>query len=195
MKFILCAGYATRWMYHTPKQLIEIKNEPLLYRTERLLEGTGVVVTSNKGVLKHSRAFGTLIPNAQENILQSILSTSHLWEDVNTFYLGDVYFSEECIRLIDTCALHEIHFIGSRREIYAVKMRNIQRLKSILTVCAHIENARLWNLYYYMSMNNAQPAEHIEPVSNGLFTVVNDETRDFDYYSDYASYRRSTRRR
>jgi len=190
MKFILCAGYATRWQYHTPKQLIEIEGEQLLFRTEKLLERDAVVVTSNRLLLKHCRGFRTLIPDQQDNILQSILSTSQLWEDVNTFYLGDVYYTRDCIDVINNTRVQDIHFIGSKREIFAVKMRNTDRLKSIITVCARIEDARLWNLYYYMTQQNAHPSEHIEPTSNGVFTVVNDGTRDFDYYSDYASYRR-----
>lgn len=193
MKFILCAGQATRWIYHTPKQLIEVDGESLLYRTERLIGNTGIVVSSNKGILKHAQAyeFRTHIPVWQETIVHSIVSTANLWEDVNTFYLGDVYFTDECMKTIETSVVYDIHFIGSKREIFAVKIRNTDMSKGMLTACTRIEDCKLWNLYYYIALGNAKPGNHTEPLSDSLFTVIDDKTRDFDQYSDYINFRRN----
>lgn len=192
MNFILCAGSHNRWYYHIPKQLVTVGGEVILQRTARMI-GSGIVVTHDRLIARHARACNCPVysPEKRDTIIQTILSTRDYWGETNMFYLGDVYFTPDAIKIISYTDGNDLHFFGSKREIFALQLSrdDYNGLKALQS----IDDVKLWNLYYYYMYKQVHQNPHIEPSDNPLYTLIEDETQDFDEYEEYVTFSKDRR--
>lgn len=116
---IMCGGTYTKW--DTPRQLTEIKGEPILLRTMRLLRENGVTdiaISSNNDifeqfgvpVLRHENDYSA----AGYNMCSGYWCNGFYPTDYPVCYIfGDVVFSPEGIRTIVETETDDIMFFGS----------------------------------------------------------------------------------
>ena len=121
MKYIImCGGTYKKWK--TPKHLTEIKGEPLVARTIRLLRENGVediAISSNNPIFEQ---FGVEVLKHQNDFVVSEDNERGTW--VEAFYpmtspvcyiFGDVVFSPEAIRKIVGTDTDGVEFFASAK--------------------------------------------------------------------------------
>lgn len=194
MIIIMCAGDGKRWNNYlgVPKQLIEIDNEPLLYRTIRLLKQNGVhkneiLITMHPDIEPFNVDVGQVINYTKYEIDRFYYAKGQV-----IYLYGDVYYSERAIKSILS---EDYMFFGRNgsstitnkpyKELFAVKGDGDTIKQYVDKVRNLYENGQIdrcigWNLYetYY----NTKDATHI--------FNINDETDDFDTPEDYHNYKR-----
>lgn len=119
---IMCGGTYEKWK--TPKHLTEIKGEPLVARTIRLLRENGVediAISSNDPIFEQ---FGVEVLKHQNDFTVSEGNERGTW--VEAFYpmtspvcyiFGDVVFSPEAIRKIVETDTDGVEFFASRKPL------------------------------------------------------------------------------
>lgn len=121
MKYIImCGGNYDKWQ--TPKQLTEIKGEPLVARTIRLLRQNGVeeiAISSNSPLFEQ---FGVEVLKHQNDFHVSEVCETGTW--VNAFFpmtspvcylFGDVVYSPEAIKKIVETDTDSVQFFASAK--------------------------------------------------------------------------------
>lgn len=188
MYIIMCAGKGTRWGNHmgVPKHLVEINGETLLGRTTRILKEHGIkyLITSEDDRYKK---YGKVIPQSKHDCE---VDRFEPYSDNEIVYLyGDVYYTEDALDKIINTPTDEILFFGSEQEIFAVKIKNrklfyrhkdrVKRyyLKKLIPRCIG------WEVY--RSLNDIPFTEH--KITNRYY-LIEDETDDIDYPSDYENF-------
>ncbi len=182
MNLILASGSQERWNENNHseyriKQLINVKGEILIERVQRQFES--IVVTNEPNIIEHCKNIFT--PEKYEWTIETLLSTSKLWKEQVVVLLGDVYYSEYSVEIINSFK-GEIMFFGNLDEIFAISFNNhkkvINCLAAILT--RNVFDGRLWQLYRnYHGINRA-----IHKIVDN-FTFITDETQDFDTIDEY----------
>lgn len=210
---ILCGGRSSRWGGYrkTPrKHLVEIEGELLLDRTLRLVTAYGparVVVVVNKGEMDlfASRLTKTCdfyeIPPAGPDQTEAykFLSSKELWNPSGRtiVLLGDVWFSEQAIRVIFSDSTDEwtaFGRIGASRftgcphgELFAQRFtsplehgENLVRLDALYRERTCVRTASGWA--HYQLMIGMDPNIH---TVGPRFIEIDDFTEDFDSPEDY----------
>ena len=193
---IMCAGDGTRWNNYmgVPKQMIKINNEPILFRTIRLLKEKGInniIITINQ----HQIPFNT-------TIMQVINCWNH---EIDRFYpvkgpvvylYGDTYYTEKALNKILT---EEYNFYGRKgannktkkkyEEIFAVKgdgdkiQEHVDKVRQLYKE-KKINRCLGWELYEsYHGLPITFPVPSFE-----FLGEINDLTEDFDTPEDYEEY-------
>lgn len=119
-KYIIMAGGKYEKWGEVSKHLVEIKGEPLVARTIRLLRENGVkdiaISTNNPGfeqfgvpVLKHQNDYSLQIETSQGNWLDAFYPTT----DPVCYLMGDVVFSPYAIKTIVETETDDIQFFAS----------------------------------------------------------------------------------
>lgn len=203
MKYIImCGGHYKRWK--TPKHLTEVKGEPLIGRTIRLLKENGVTDISISSdnpifkkfgvpVLKHENSYSV----RGYNDFDGYWCDAFYPTDEPTCYIfGDVLYSPEAIKKIIDYQGKGIMFFGSKRpfakrypkkhvEPFAFKVWDTGRLKEACEKVKDLDRHRAflrkplaWELWYVIcGAPINQDAEHI---TGADYVVINDYTCDID---------------
>ena len=202
MKYIImCGGSYDTWQ--TPKQLIEIRGEPIVMRTIRLLEAEGItdiaISTKDKrfercGVplLEHTNTFKV------ENgwVTGSWVEAFYPTDEPACYLFGDVVYSPEAIRTIANTDTDDIMFFASAppfgdgytkpwAEPFAFKVVNQKRFRLCIEKVKEYERAGMfrrnpiaWELWQVIT---GCELNHIDYKS---YTIINDYTCDIDSPED-----------
>lgn len=202
---ILAAGEQTRWLessgWETPKQLVDIGGEPLLYRTVRQVRGYDwmpIIVTHDPRLLAVPGSL-PFVPTDSSTVLATWLSTRDLWDVRTVVLLGDVYYTKAAMWKIIACrdpirvfGRTELkgRVVGRYYEIFAISYgrdRN-QRIEHHLwelvgTLCQEKE-CKLRS--FYDRWCGLPPGEYQH--DDTVIFPVNDHTEDFDLFEDYQQF-------
>lgn len=198
---IMCGGVYRKW--ETPRQLLEIKGEPIVARTIRLLRENGIeniAISSNNEAFE---AFGVPVLR-HENSYDAVAynqSTGH-WCDAfyptdfpTTYLFGDVVYSPEAIKTIIDTETDDIMFFGSAPpfspiypkpyiEPFGFKVADTDHLKrAVEDVKRLTEQGRFgrvpiaWEVWNVISRG---PCGDVNRIDYGSYTWINDYTCDID---------------
>jgi hypothetical protein len=203
MKFIIMAGGNYDY-WETPKQMIEIKGEPIVARTIRLLRETGVkdiAISSNNPTFKQ---LGVPVLNNENNTMQVHNKDDVEGYWVDCFYpmeepvcylMGDVVFSPEAIKTIVEYETDDIAFFGSKkpfadiypkpwREPFGFKVVDQKRFRKAINEVKSLHSAGVfkrhpiaWELW---AVIQGTPPNKI----NKHYVSINDYTCDIDSPKD-----------
>ena len=186
---IMASGEGKRWNNYLgiPKHLVKINGETLLGRTTRLLKENNVdyVITAHD---KRYKKYGKVIPQTNNDCEIDRFETS----DESVCYLyGDVYYSEKAIKTIINTPTDEILFFGSKNEIFAVKVVDLEKFylhrdyNKYLYLSGKLNRCIGWEIY--RSLNGIAPDEH---KITDRYVLIEDETDDIDYPEDYEEFKK-----
>lgn len=196
---IMCGGTYTKW--ETPRQLIEVKGEPIVARTIRLLKENGVEAIFISSNDERFQAFGVPVLRHENDY------TARAYNDMdgywcNAFYMtneptcylfGDVIFSPAAIRKIVETETDDIAFFGSAPpfppeypkwyiEPFGFKVTDTEHFRDAIAEVKRInEQGRfhrkpiaweLWNV-----IHNPQDPNYID---HNSYVKINDYTCDID---------------
>ena len=196
---IMCGGKYKKW--ERPRQLIEIKGEPIVARTIRLLRENGVediAISSNNPefwrfgvpVLEHENSYDAIEYN---NFAGYWCDAFYPTDDPACYLFGDVIYSPAAIRTIVTTETDDIAFFGSKQpfakeypkpwiEPFAFKVQNQEHLHYAVERVKELDRNgwfhrkpiawEVWNVI------NGGDINHIDPDS---YIGINDYTCDIDY--------------
>lgn len=219
---IICAGEGTRWGDHlgVPKHLIEISGEPLLNRTVRLLQNSGIkdiVVVSKEDPRYKVEGATQYIPvlNYEDNAdADKFLSSRELWnENGRTIVLyGDVFFTLEAMNLIVNspetdwtlfCRPGASRITGHKwGECFAIsfypdshaEMEKQLHRTAKLWKTGKITRCGGWELYRAMTGRPDNQIRHPHVMTTN-YKEIDDFTEDFDSPQDYESWLANYKRR
>lgn len=185
MNLILASGHQERWNENNDseykiKQLIEVNGEILIERIQKQFKS--IVITINNDIMKHSDS--VFIPEKYEWTIETLLSTLKLWKNQVVILLGDVYYTDNCVKIIESFA-GEIMFFGNNDEIFAISFNDHEKVERCLSaiLIRNVFDGRLWQLYRnYHGLNRA-----IHKITDD-FTFITDETQDFDTIEEYNTF-------
>lgn len=177
---IMADGKMTRWKnFRVPKHLLPVNNEPILFRTVRLVRRFApeaqVIITSHNPLYE---APGAVRYEPKENRCEIDRFTWELIDDDVCFLYGDVYYTEEAIRQIVALSTKTIGFAGNGSEIFAVKVGSgayqkacIQKLKESGGECRGMQ-------LYELAIRDPDT----------VFCCVEDDTTGFNTEEEYRSF-------
>ena len=201
MKYIImCGGNYVDW--ETPKQLIEIKGEPIVARTIRLLREAGVrdiAITSDRPefknfgvpVLKHNNPFKVIGEDCYGYYVDCFYPT----EEPVCYIFGDVVFSPNAIHKIVEYETDDIMLFGSKNpfvpeypktwiEPFAYKVVNQSRFHNAINEVKRLQDMGVfkrhpiaWELWAVIC---GTPPNKI----NWSYVGINDYTCDIDKPKD-----------
>ena len=203
MKYIImCGGTYKRW--DTPRQLTEIRGEPIVVRTIRLLRENGVsdiAISSNNPIFEQ---FGVpVLRHDNGMVVTEELNVKGYW--VDAFYptgepvcylFGDVVYSPEAIKTIVGTETDDIEFFASSppfsadyikpwAEPFALKVVNTDHLKSAISLTKQYADAGLFNrppiMWELWQVIQATP---INCINYNNYIAINDYTCDIDSKDD-----------
>lgn len=189
---IMAAGKSTRWHGSSPKQLMPINGEPLLFRTVRLLRSRGIepVVTCRQ--LGQWPLFNQYVSLPNECELDRFFGAVQFVPC--TFLYGDCYYTESSVDAI-LSDLNPWQFFGRYHsskvkphgEIFGVKMDDwlSGKCRELRKECVAKRRAARcigWSLYNHV-VGRRDPFRG--GASRNHFTVINDDTEDIDTVDEY----------
>lgn len=127
MKYIIMAdGKGTRWKNHKQisKHFIELRGEPLIKRTVRLLKeitNDEIIITSHDPSYEFE---GVRRYEPKNNTLEIDRFTIELISDECCFLYGDTYYTKACLERIVSCDTQAICFWGTDKSIIGIKIRD-----------------------------------------------------------------------
>lgn len=185
-------GEGKRWNNYMgiPKHLIEIKGEPILARTVRLLTENGIpkeniIITSRDERYNYATRIEQTVRDCEIDRFEESVIDGPI-----CYIYGDVYYSDASIKTIVNLEVDDIHFFGSEWEIFAIKINNVQKfLDHKHLVKAEYMNNNIprcigWEIYRSLngiSLLTTYDEHHI----TDMYTYLLDETFDFDSREDY----------
>lgn len=196
---IMCGGRYRQW--DTPRQLIEIKGEPVVARTIRLLRENGVkniaISTNNDAfarfgvpLLKHQNSYDAAGYN---NFTGYWCDAFYPTSEPACYLFGDVVFSPEAIRTIVETETDDIEFFASAppfsprylkpwAEPFALKVVDTNHLQNAINSCKELDRdgkfARkpiMWELWQVIKQTP------LNVIDYGNYVAINDYTCDIDY--------------
>lgn len=198
---IMCGGHYSAW--ETPRQLTEIKGEPIVARTIRLLRECGV---ENIAISTHDERFAEFgVPLLghenrfdvqKDHTVDCWVSAFYPTEEPACYLMGDVVFSPEAIRTITGTKTDSIqffasappfsrHYIKRYAEPFAFKVADQARFRAAIDfVKANMHTGiftrhpiawELWQVINGFDVRN---------INYGSYQVINDYTCDIDKPAD-----------
>jgi hypothetical protein len=207
---IIAAGDATRWANHlgTKKHLVKVDNEPIIYRTVRLLLERGVTdiyivgPDENEYKIPGTKLF---IPekNPKNHGVDKFLNSEELWnkEGRTIVCYGDVFFTDAAMDSIVNytgsnwtlfCRFGGSEFTGSKYgECFAQSFYpneiDLHKEKLLLVVESvnkkHLKKSGGWE--HYRAMNNVVGRDLRQHNIYEKYFLIDDFTEDFDFPEDY----------
>lgn len=201
-KYIILADCSVG--FETPRQLTEINGEPLLKRTIRLLKENGIediIITSHDkrfddlGAEKYEPLHNDYVPNKSGYWLNAF--PIELINEPVCFLFGDVYYSENAIKIIVESKTDSVLFLCSYQnkdkryikqhdEPLAFKVIDYKLFKKHIDIVKDIKDKGLccrepitWELY--RSINGQDINVH---EMTGNYIAINDESCDIDTIDD-----------
>lgn len=188
---IMAAGSATRWGNYMgiPKQLVNIDGVPILYRTIDIAKEYGDVVLTVPELGYFGDSGVKEIVGSNNNELEKFFNGRYEIDGPTVFLWGDAYFTDNAFDIIYNDD-SDLMFFGRKDgngvkdygEIFAVRGDSnfIESASDLAYLQDGIHRFASWELYRYI--NGFKLDEHI---IGDYFTVIDDETDDFDYPEDY----------
>lgn len=147
---VLAAGEGVRWEKHHLKQLAIVNNRPLI---EHILhELPQAVVVTHRDELK---VYPSITPLRHEYVLETILSTQHLWGERTIILLGDtLYDPKDMNTILEYNGEFSIFGSSTQVEIFAVsftavhKQRLLQHLYEALLDAYTGGRGKIWDMYH-----------------------------------------------
>ena len=203
---IMCGGEYTEW--EKPRQLVEIKGEPIIARTIRLLKEQGVediAISSNNPVFKN---FGVPVLHHENNFV----TNGHGYDGCywfDCFYptsepvcyvFGDVIFSRNAIEKIVSTEATDYEFFASAppfspefhkesAEPYALKVIDQEGFRESLKLCRVLTDRNLFKrkpiMWEVWQVLKGTPLNIIDYTN---YTVINDFTCDIDHPDEVRLY-------
>lgn len=195
---IMCGGSYPYWS--TPRQLTEIKGEPIVARTIRLLRENGVEDIAISGDVAIFGKFGVPVLHHRNDFTTggagSWVEAFFPTEEPACYIMGDVVFSHDAIRTIVSTDTDGIEFFAScppfspnyfkpYAEPFAFKVNDQKRFrKAIDYVKAHegtgLFNRRpiAWELWQVIN------GEDPNTINYSNYVAINDYTCDIDHPDD-----------
>jgi hypothetical protein len=207
---IIAAGDATRWnnYLNTPKHLIEINGEPIIYRTVRLLQDRGISDIHIVGPVDERYKINgctLFVPNKDTSVFDSdkFLNSQTLWNEKGRTItlLGDVYFTEDAIDSIIGfneikwtvfCRFNGSNLTGTKHgELFAQSFYpdDIELHRKNLYYIAELRKNNIidrcggWE--HYRAMQGLTGSDISIHKNYGNAVEIDDFTEDFDMPSDY----------
>jgi len=206
---IIAGGEASRWKDYlgSPKHLIKINEEPILYRTVRLLKYnniTNIYIVSKDDARYKVEGTTQFIPdfNYKDNAdADKFLNSKSLWnEKGRTIVLyGDVFFTEEAMKTICNytvkdwtlfCRPNGSRFTGGIHGecfVQSFYTNHIEKHHNMLTKIAALKNQnkikRCGGWEHYRAYVGSSDLDRHEMRTN--YYVIDDFTDDFDLPEDY----------
>ena len=187
MKYIImCGGTYTQWS--VPRQLIEIRGEPIVARTIRLLKENGIddiAISSNDARFEH---FGVPVLH-HEYWADGFYPT----DEPVCYLFGDVVFSPEAIRTIIHTDTRDVMFFASSppfspdyhkryAEPFAFKVANQEHFRrSIEEVKRYYTEGRFGRKPISWELWNVIKGGDLNRIDYGSYVSINDYTCDIDY--------------
>jgi hypothetical protein len=180
---VLAAGLASRWDGLNLKQLLPFDGLPLIVRTCQKLEDP-IIVTVHDQLT--NLGFSVFAPRDFSGTCRTVLSTVRLWNDRVNIWLGDVYYTKAAVESVLGCK-SPLMFFGDGHDIFAVSFFSKRRFIRALKKASKIgENeCRLWEAYRALYGLDAWP---LTGDSTDRYTMIRDETADFDTFEKYKSW-------
>lgn len=209
MKYvIMCGGVYDKWS--TPKHLTELKGEPLVARTIRLLKENGVTdiaISSNNElfeqfgvpVLKHENPYRLPL---EGRATSPWLDAFYPMNEPVCYIFGDVVFSPDAIKTIVEIQTDSIEFFASAKplppiypkhwaEPFAFKVVDTRRFFEAVEVTKQYDEQGLfkrqpvsWELWQVIK---GTPLNKVDYTN---YTVINDYTCDIDCPEDIKLFER-----
>ena len=209
MKYvIMCGGSYDKW--DTPKHLTELKGEPLVARTIRLLKENGatdIAISSNNElfeqfgvpVLKHENPYRLPL---EGRATSPWLDAFYPMEEPVCYIFGDVVFSPDAIKTIVSTDTDSIEFFASAKplpdiypkhwaEPFAFKVKDTRRFFEAIEVTKQYDEQGLfkrqpvsWELWQVIK---GTPLNRVDYTN---YTVINDYTCDIDCPEDIKLFER-----
>jgi hypothetical protein len=184
---ILAAGEAER-MSGEIKQLLPIRHSTIIGRVlaqAKMYKTRSIVVTHKDEIAGcHHRVH---IPKNHDTVCESLLSTSHLWDDRTIVLLGDVVYSDYTMGLIMN-SVDLIRVFGNTWEIFAIVFdkKNHAKVKTALRKGSKHRRGKLRYFYHaYCGFEMGRKEQETVPLENDVFYYVRDWTRDIDSPYEY----------
>lgn len=203
---ILCNGKSVRWNINSSEQkwMATIDGQPNLHRTADLLCRSGIpreriyCATGSEHTLLVGTHCGLLAVDRTESTCETILCAAKEDAPRTVILLGDVAYSDRAIKSIiqDTSRIQFFGRPGASRfsfkrwgELFAISF-TLDGLKEIKPLVAELvadhrggrrDRAIIWDIYSAMTGSETTPRTIVRP----LFTVIDDETDDYDTKDEY----------
>lgn len=202
MKYIIMAG-GDYQQWETPRQLLEIKGEPIIARTIRLLREHGIddiAISSNNDAFEQFgvpmlRHTNDLVVRGHNDLDGSWLSAFYPTDEPACYLFGDVVYSPEAIRTIVETETNDIEFFASAPpysvdyvkpwpEPFAFKVVDTNHLRQAVKDCK--DYARwgyfwrepiAWELWAVIKQGKLKRRPDVYAIN---YTVINDYTCDVD---------------
>lgn len=205
MKYIIMAG-GKYDKFTIPKQLLKVNDEVIIERTIRLLKENGI---ENIAISTNNSAFNYLeVPILEHNNSYECIDGKLYGHWVDAFYptneptcyiFGDVYFSEEAIKIIINTETDDIELFGSMPplannyiknhiEPFALKVVNTDHLKESIQKTKELyKEGKFWRFpimweLWTVIKNVPLQTKPDEYIYN--YTAINDYTCDIDNVDD-----------
>ena len=205
---IMCGGTYAKW--ERPKHLAELKGEPLVARTIRLLRENGIAdiaISSNSElfeqfgvpVLKHENKYSLPL---EGRATSPWLDAFYPMNEPVCYIFGDVVFSSEAIKKIVETQTGSIEFFASAKplpkiypkqwaEPFAFKVKDTEQFFDAIEVAKQLDEQGLfkrqpvsWELWQVIKNTP------LNQVIYTNYTVINDYTCDIDEPKDIALFER-----
>lgn len=205
MKYVILSDSDNVEPFITPRQLTKINGETLIERTVRLLKENGIkdiIITShdkrfdNLGAERYEPLYNDYRPKENKGYWISAFPIELLNQPI-TFLLGDVYYSENAIKIIVQEKTNSILYfctyknkdvryikhhdepLGFKVVDYVMFKEHIERMKLFKDSGEALREPIAWELY--RSINN-QPLKEHKMTNN--YIAINDESCDIDTIND-----------
>lgn len=212
---VIADGTGSRWNNHLgiPKHLVEVDDEAIIHRTQRLFATAGCEVLVVGSDPRYATPYGRLVDALHEHArwldADKFMSSAHHWHptDRTIVVYGDVYFSEAAVATIVRHAAPDWTLFGRfgasratggrHAEIFAVSFHPEQQAEMLraLTHVAELARGKIidrcggWELYRAMNGLVGRQCRHRSPQPLlGRHVVIDDWTEDFDAPADYAAF-------
>lgn len=198
---IMCGGNYREW--ETPRQLLEVRGEPIVARTIRLLKDAGatdIAISSNDDRFE---GFGVPVLRHENNYYcRGYDDYDGYWcncfyptDEPTCYIFGDVVFSPEAIGTIVRTPVDDIELFGSRApfakeyvkkyvEPFALKVMDTDRLKKAIEETkaladegAFFRHPLMWELW---TVIKGAPIQKVQGKYRCRYMAVNDYTCDVD---------------
>jgi hypothetical protein len=203
MKYIImCGGSYDKW--DTPKHLTELKGEPIVARTIRLLKENGVTdiaISSNNELFEQFgvpllRHYNPYILPKEGRATTPWLDAFYPMEEPVTYIFGDVVFSPDAIKTIVNTDTDSVEFFASAKplpdiypkhwaEPFAFKVKDTRRFFKAIEVAKQYDEQGLfkrqpvsWELWQVIK---GTPLNHVDYTN---YVAINDYTCDIDTPAD-----------
>lgn len=184
---ILAAGEAMR-MNGTLKQLLPIGETTILGRMLAQLgqrQTRSIIITHKNAIAGCHHRFHN--PENRDTTCNSLLSTSHLWDDRTIVLLGDVIYSNDIMDKIVSC-YDPVRVFGTTFEIFAVVFdkKSHGKVKTALRKGSKHALGKL-RYFYHAYCGFEMGCQEIEatPLEETVFHYVRDWTLDVDSMYEY----------